>query len=137
MRTSVFLFILFSLNFESRENLKDNYFMHNFRFLAIAFYVFLTTKFFSFMGVAIFPIPSVLASVAVRAALIYLLSALLGSLASTMFVQRNPAVGSSSALFGLVGATLAGLVRDWKTYVAKVSQLLKSEPFFYLPFHVC
>ena len=61
---------------------------------------------------------------AVRAAIIYLLSALMGSVTSAVFVQHIPAVGSSGALFGLLGAMLAGLIRNWKIYIAKVSQLL-------------
>lgn len=56
-----------------------------------------------------------------RTAIIYLLSALMGSVTSAVFVERIPAVGSSGALFGLLGAMLAGLIQNWKIYVAKVS----------------
>lgn len=61
-----------------------------------------------------------LSYLAVRTGIIYLLSAFLGSVVSALFVQNAPAVGSSGALFGLLGATLAGLIRNRKIYDNKV-----------------
>ncbi|XP_039138991.1 RHOMBOID-like protein 8 [Dioscorea cayenensis subsp. rotundata] len=55
-----------------------------------------------------------------RTGIIYLLSAFLGSVVSALFVQNAPAVGSSGALFGLLGATLAGLIRNRKIYDNKL-----------------
>jgi len=74
--------------------------------------------------VAIVPILSFLAYVAVRAAIIYRLPALMGSVISAILVQHIPVVGSYGALFRLLGAMLAGLTRNWKIYIAKASQLL-------------
>ncbi|KAJ0969505.1 hypothetical protein J5N97_022382 [Dioscorea zingiberensis] len=59
-----------------------------------------------------------------RTGIIYLLSAFLGSVVSAIFVQHTPAVGSSCALFGLLGATLAGLIRNWKIYDNKLIALV-------------
>ncbi|XP_058088714.1 RHOMBOID-like protein 8 [Magnolia sinica] len=56
-----------------------------------------------------------------RIGIIYLLSAFLGSLASTLFVQYSAAVGSSGALFGLLGAMLSGLIQNWGIYADKVA----------------
>uniref|UniRef100_A0A7N0TK49 RHOMBOID-like protein n=1 Tax=Kalanchoe fedtschenkoi TaxID=63787 RepID=A0A7N0TK49_KALFE len=48
--------------------------------------------------------------------LIYILSALCGSLTAAQFLRNRPTVGSSGATFGLLGAMLAALIRDWKSY---------------------
>lgn len=104
--------------------MNDKYFMPPFQCLAIALYPSLETQLFNCYGCCNFSNPFCLASMAVGVAIIYLLSALMGSLTSSVFVKRNPAVGSSGALFGLLGAMLAGLIRNWKIYIAKVSQLL-------------
>ncbi|KAF6155529.1 hypothetical protein GIB67_017884 [Kingdonia uniflora] len=58
-----------------------------------------------------------------RIGVIYMLSALFGSLGSAFFVQNIPAVGSSGALFGLLGALLSGLIRNWKVYSDKFAVL--------------
>lgn len=57
---------------------------------------------------------------AVRIGLIYIVSALTGSSVAALFVQDRPSVASSGALFGLLGATLSGLIRNWKVYTQKV-----------------
>ncbi|PKA47960.1 hypothetical protein AXF42_Ash016307 [Apostasia shenzhenica] len=54
-----------------------------------------------------------------RAVVIYLFSAFQGSLVSANFVQHVPAVASSAALFGLLGATLSNFIRNWHIYSAK------------------
>ncbi|XP_023547088.1 RHOMBOID-like protein 8 [Cucurbita pepo subsp. pepo] len=52
----------------------------------------------------------------VRTGIIYLLSAYTGTLVAALFVQNSPSVGSSGALFGLLGAMLSGIIRNWKLY---------------------
>lgn len=47
-------------------------------------------------------------------------SAVVGSLVSALFVQNTPEVGSSGALFGLLGAMLSGIIRNWEIYSDKV-----------------
>ncbi|XP_008783511.1 RHOMBOID-like protein 8 [Phoenix dactylifera] len=59
----------------------------------------------------------------VRTGVIYLLSAFLGSVVSSIFVQHVPVAGSSAALFGFLGATLSGLIRNWQTYANKVTAI--------------
>ncbi|KNA12891.1 hypothetical protein SOVF_121290 [Spinacia oleracea] len=54
-----------------------------------------------------------------RTGIIYILSALAGSLMATLFVRNIPEVSSSAALFGLIGASVSGLIRDWKSYADK------------------
>ncbi|XP_038718543.1 RHOMBOID-like protein 8 [Tripterygium wilfordii] len=54
-----------------------------------------------------------------RTGIIYVLSAFFGSLIAALFVRNSPVVCSSGALFGLVGATLSALIRNWKFYTAK------------------
>lgn len=65
---------------------------------------------------------------AVRIGMIYVLSAFTGSLFAALFVQNSPAVCSSGGLFGLIGAMLSGLLRNWELYSNKVPHLLF---FFY------
>ncbi|XP_074282522.1 inactive RHOMBOID-like protein 8 [Silene latifolia] len=55
-----------------------------------------------------------------RTAIIYLLSAFVGSLMASLFVQNSPNVCSSGALFGLIGASFSGLLRDWELYTNKI-----------------
>ncbi|CAN1235905.1 RHOMBOID-like protein 8 [Linum perenne] len=57
---------------------------------------------------------------AVRTGLIYTGSAVFGTLVGALFVQDNPAVTSSSALHGLVGAAISALTKNWKFYTSKV-----------------
>ncbi|CAI0395451.1 unnamed protein product [Linum tenue] len=57
---------------------------------------------------------------AVRTGLIYIGSAVLGTLVGALFVQDKPAVTSSSALHGLLGATISALAKNWKFYTSKV-----------------
>ncbi|XP_057537587.1 RHOMBOID-like protein 8 [Amaranthus tricolor] len=54
-----------------------------------------------------------------RTGIIYILSAFTGSLMAILFVQNSPEVSSSGALFGLIGASFSGLIRDWKSYNQK------------------
>ncbi|KAK4773258.1 hypothetical protein SAY87_028277 [Trapa incisa] len=58
-----------------------------------------------------------------RIGMIYILSAFLGSLFAALFVQGNPQVGASGALFGLLGATISHLIRSWKLYTDKFAAL--------------
>ncbi|KAI3837965.1 hypothetical protein MKX03_037032 [Papaver bracteatum] len=59
-----------------------------------------------------------------RIGMIYLCSGFTGSLMSALFVQDIPEVGSSGALFGLLGAMLSGLIRNWKFYSDKFTALV-------------
>ncbi|CAN1175379.1 RHOMBOID-like protein 8 [Linum perenne] len=60
---------------------------------------------------------------AVRTGLIYTGSAVFGTLVGALFVQDNPAVTSSSALHGLVGAAISALTKNWKFYTSKVNAM--------------
>lgn len=60
----------------------------------------------------------------VMAGLIYILSAFVGTLVAALFVEKRPSVGSSGALFGLLGATLSALIQNWEMYTNKVFHLL-------------
>lgn len=55
-----------------------------------------------------------------RIGLIFILSAISGSLVAALFLNDRPSVASSAALFGLLGAMLSGLIRNWKFYTKKV-----------------
>jgi membrane associated rhomboid family serine protease len=44
----------------------------------------------------------------------------MGSLLASLFLQNIPAVGSSGALYGLLGTLLAELVWHWKFHNNKV-----------------
>lgn len=59
-----------------------------------------------------------------RTGIIYVLSAFVGTLVAALFIRNSPAVNSSAALFGLLGAMLSGLIRDWNVYTDKVLYLL-------------
>lgn len=61
---------------------------------------------------------------AVRIGIVYVLSAFTGSSVTALFLQDRPSVASSAALFGLLGATLSGLIWNWKVYTKKVTSLL-------------
>lgn len=65
--------------------------------------------------------------------MIYLLSAFLGSVVSSIFVQNVPVAGSSAALFGFLGATISGLILNWQIYANKVVQFLRVFPCYPLP----
>ncbi|KAJ8423681.1 hypothetical protein Cgig2_023526 [Carnegiea gigantea] len=54
-----------------------------------------------------------------RTGIIYILSAFGGGLMAALFVEDSPQVCSSAALFGLIGASFSGLIRDWKLYTKK------------------
>lgn len=56
----------------------------------------------------------------VRVGIIYLLSAFGGTLVAALFVRNRPAVGSSGALYGLLGAALSELIQNWRMYADKV-----------------
>jgi membrane associated rhomboid family serine protease len=55
---------------------------------------------------------------------VYILSAFVGTLVAALFVQNSPIVGSSGALYGLLGAMLSVLIRNRKIYTDKVLHLL-------------
>lgn len=57
---------------------------------------------------------------AVRIGIIYMLSAFVGSLVASLFLQNTPSVGSSGALYGLLGTLLSELVWNWKVHANKV-----------------
>ncbi|CAM8946211.1 unnamed protein product [Rhodiola kirilowii] len=59
-----------------------------------------------------------------RIGIIYILSALCGSLTASLFLRDRPTVGSSGALFGLLGTMLAALIRDWNLYTNKFSAIV-------------
>ncbi|GAV59312.1 Rhomboid domain-containing protein [Cephalotus follicularis] len=59
-----------------------------------------------------------------RVGIIYILSAFVGSLVTAIFVRNSPAVASSGALFGLLGAMLSGLIQNWKIYTHKFAALV-------------
>ncbi|WJX32620.1 hypothetical protein P8452_20922 [Trifolium repens] len=58
-----------------------------------------------------------------RIGIIYILSAFVGSLVASLFLQNIPAVGSSGALYGLLGTLLAELVWHWKFHNNKISEI--------------
>ncbi|KAL3504044.1 hypothetical protein ACH5RR_033885 [Cinchona calisaya] len=59
-----------------------------------------------------------------RIGIIYLISAVAGSLVAALFIQDRPSVTSSGALFGLLGTTLSGLIRNWNVYTKKFDGLV-------------
>ncbi|KAG5575486.1 hypothetical protein H5410_055620 [Solanum commersonii] len=59
-----------------------------------------------------------------RIGVIYILSAITGSLVASLFVQDRPSVCSSGALVGLLGTLLSGLIRNWKSYTNKFAGLV-------------
>ncbi|XP_074335464.1 inactive RHOMBOID-like protein 8 [Apium graveolens] len=54
-----------------------------------------------------------------RIGVIYILSAITGSLVAALFLQDTPTVTSSGALFGLLGTMLSALIQNWKIYSRK------------------
>ncbi|KAK1371874.1 RHOMBOID-like protein [Heracleum sosnowskyi] len=54
-----------------------------------------------------------------RIGVIYLLSAITGSMVAALFLQDKPTVTSSGALFGLLGTMLSALIQNWKIYSKK------------------
>ncbi|XP_068661131.1 inactive RHOMBOID-like protein 8 [Aristolochia californica] len=65
-----------------------------------------------------------------RVGVVYLLSSFMGSLVSAIFLHLGPTVGSSAALFGLIGALFADLIMNWNIYYNKLEALL----FLFLAF---
>ncbi|KAH6819545.1 Rhomboid-related intramembrane serine protease family protein [Perilla frutescens var. frutescens] len=59
-----------------------------------------------------------------RIGAIYILSALMGCLVAALFLEDRPSVASSGPLFGLLGATLSGLIQNWKFYSKKFATLI-------------
>ncbi|CAA0806829.1 Rhomboid-related intramembrane serine protease family protein [Striga hermonthica] len=59
-----------------------------------------------------------------RIGIIYVLSALIGGLLAALFLQDRPSVSASGPLFGLLGATLSGLIQNWKVYSRKFASLV-------------
>ncbi|KAL9449889.1 hypothetical protein AB3S75_011759 [Citrus x aurantiifolia] len=60
----------------------------------------------------------------VRIGIIYIFSAFVGSLAAALFVQNSPVVCASGSLFGLLGAMLSGLIRNWNFYTDKFAAIV-------------
>ncbi|PIN24390.1 Rhomboid family protein [Handroanthus impetiginosus] len=60
----------------------------------------------------------------VRVGLLYVISGIGGSLASSLFVRTSISVGASGALFGLLGAMLSELLINWTIYENKLESLL-------------
>ncbi|XP_044512273.1 RHOMBOID-like protein 8 [Mangifera indica] len=58
-----------------------------------------------------------------RTGIIYVLSAFVGTLVAALFIRNSPAVNSSGALFGLLGAMLSELIRDWNVYTDKLAAI--------------
>ncbi|PON53064.1 Peptidase S54, rhomboid [Parasponia andersonii] len=58
-----------------------------------------------------------------RVGIIYLFSAFSGTLVAALFVQNKPTVGSSGALYGLLGAALSELIWNWRMYTDKLAAL--------------
>ncbi|THG13097.1 hypothetical protein TEA_018101 [Camellia sinensis var. sinensis] len=63
-------------------------------------------------------------SSSLRIAIIYVFSAFSGSFVASLFLLDRSSVASSGALFGLLGAMLSGLTRNWKFHSNKLSALL-------------
>ncbi|CAH8309696.1 unnamed protein product [Eruca vesicaria subsp. sativa] len=59
-----------------------------------------------------------------RIAAIYFLSGVVGSLFAVLFVRNIPSISSGAAFFGLIGAMLSALARNWNLYTSKVSALV-------------
>ncbi|CAL0305540.1 unnamed protein product [Lupinus luteus] len=57
-----------------------------------------------------------------RIGIIYTLSAFMGALVAALFVQSTPAVGSSGALYGLLGTLLSELIWNREFRINKVSE---------------
>ncbi|KAK6938482.1 Peptidase S54, rhomboid domain [Dillenia turbinata] len=55
---------------------------------------------------------------------IYICSGVLGILVAALFVENSPVIGSSGALFGLIGAMLSALIRNWGAYTNKLAALV-------------
>ncbi|KAG5544604.1 hypothetical protein RHGRI_017139 [Rhododendron griersonianum] len=60
----------------------------------------------------------------VRIGIIYILSGFSGSLVAVLFLEDRPSVTSSGALFGLLGAMLSGLLRNWNFYSNKFAAIV-------------
>ncbi|KAL2339852.1 hypothetical protein Fmac_007792 [Flemingia macrophylla] len=59
----------------------------------------------------------------VRIGIIYALSAFVGALVASLFLQNIPAVGASGALYGLLGTLLSEIVWNWKFHSNKISAI--------------
>nr|GMD55150.1 RHOMBOID-like protein 8 [Ipomoea batatas] len=59
-----------------------------------------------------------------RIGVTYILSGVTATLLAALFVTDNSSVTSSSALFGLLGMMLSGLIRYWKHYTKKLAAIL-------------
>ncbi|KAK7410561.1 hypothetical protein VNO78_01431 [Psophocarpus tetragonolobus] len=58
-----------------------------------------------------------------RIGIIYALSAFVGALVASLFLQNTPTVGASAALYGLLGTLLSELVWNWKCHSNKISAI--------------
>lgn len=61
-----------------------------------------------------------------RIAVIYFLSGIVGSLFAVLFVRNIPSISSGAAFFGLIGAMLSALAKNWNLYTGKVKDFLCS-----------
>ncbi|CAH8258507.1 unnamed protein product [Arabidopsis lyrata] len=59
-----------------------------------------------------------------RIAVIYLLSGIMGSLFAVLFVRNISSISSGAAFFGLIGAMLSALAKNWNLYTGKISALV-------------
>ncbi|CAN8234085.1 unnamed protein product [Cochlearia groenlandica] len=59
-----------------------------------------------------------------RVAVIYFLSGIVGSLFALLFVRNIPSISSGAALFGLIGAIVSALARNWNLYTSKIPALV-------------
>ncbi|EOA35565.1 hypothetical protein CARUB_v10020771mg [Capsella rubella] len=59
-----------------------------------------------------------------RIAVIYLLSGSVGTLFAVLFVRNIPSISSGAAFFGLIGAMLSALAKNWDLYTGKISALV-------------
>ncbi|KAK8956480.1 hypothetical protein KSP40_PGU010853 [Platanthera guangdongensis] len=59
----------------------------------------------------------------VRIGVIYIVSGIGGNVLSTLFIANGVSVGSSAALFGLLGAMLAELITNWNIYSNKAAAI--------------
>ncbi|RYR74119.1 hypothetical protein Ahy_A02g008742 [Arachis hypogaea] len=65
---------------------------------------------------------------------IYAMSAFLGALMASLFLQHTPAVASSGALYGLLGTLLSELIWNWELQIKRVSAFCLC---ICLQFHPC
>ncbi|KAL4393497.1 RHOMBOID-like protein [Arachis hypogaea] len=75
-----------------------------------------------------------LLNLCIRIGVIYAMSAFLGALMASLFLQHTPAVASSGALYGLLGTLLSELIWNWELQIKRVSAFCLC---ICLQFHPC